>query len=138
MDLTTLQDLKARVDAASGPDRELDSAIWLALTPGATRKATPVKSAKGLWPDYVIDETRDATGQLIIVPSYSASIDAAVSLTERVLPGWDILVFREGGSWGSECGPTGTFDSFSSMANVSPSLAILSATLAALIAQEQG
>jgi hypothetical protein len=66
-------------EQATGPDRELDAAIWLLCVPGATRKQ---------W-SYVhiatertceIDETRDGSGKLIIVPTYSASLDAALTL----------------------------------------------------------
>ncbi len=77
-----------RLEAATGPDREVDAELWLMFTTGATRKASVVKSSKGLWPDYTIDETREASGRLIVVPSYTASVDAALALAERVLPGW--------------------------------------------------
>jgi len=79
-DLTTLID---RVRAATGADRELDAALWLAFEPGATRRQSTVKSSKGLWPDYEIDETRDRTGRLVIVPDLTASLDAALALVER-------------------------------------------------------
>ena len=71
--------LALRCEQATGPDRELDAAIWLLCVPGATRMQ---------W-SYVhiatertceIDETRDASGKLIIVPTYSASLDAALTL----------------------------------------------------------
>ena len=71
--------LALRCEQATGPDRELDAAIWLLCVPGATRMQ---------W-SYVhiatertceIDETRDATGRLIIVPAYSASLDATLRL----------------------------------------------------------
>lgn len=80
-----LSNLIARVRSATGPDRELDALIWLATTPGATRKATHVDH----WHmPYDIDETRDETGRLIIVPSFTAFLDDAVALCNRVLPGW--------------------------------------------------
>ena len=86
-------DILTRLQQATGPDRDLDAEIWLATTEGATRKATEVKSSTDKWPPYVIDETRDATGRLITVPAYTASIDASLALVERKLPGkWtDIL-----------------------------------------------
>jgi hypothetical protein len=70
---------------ATGPDRELDARIWLAVTPGATRKATTVNHHTG---PYVIDETRDATGRLIIVPELTGSIDAALTLVPTGLYGF--------------------------------------------------
>lgn len=76
-DLLALADLVEKAEAGS---RELDAEIWLATSPGATRKSTTAKSSKGLWPNYDIDETRDASGQLIIVPEFTASLDAVMSL----------------------------------------------------------
>jgi len=78
--MTNLLALADRVEKAEAGSRELDAEIWLATSPGATRKSTTVKSSKGLWPNYDIDETRDASGRLIIVPEFTASIDAAMSL----------------------------------------------------------
>lgn len=90
--MTDLTTLIAKLEAATGPDRELDAEIWLETSPGATRNLIEVKSGTGQWPPYTIDETRDASGLLIVVPSFTASIDAAVALAERVLPGWSISI----------------------------------------------
>lgn len=82
-----LEQLLERVKAANGPDRELDHRIWLALEPGVKRKQwSYTHTASGR--ECHVDETRDATGRLVIVPAYTASIDAALALVERVLPGW--------------------------------------------------
>jgi len=56
--MTDLQGLLERVRTAKGPDGEIDYAIYRQL--------------------------REYTG----LQSYTASIDAALALTERVLPGW--------------------------------------------------
>ncbi|TAA49054.1 hypothetical protein [Shinella sp. JR1-6] len=90
--MTDLSSLISRVEKATGPDRELDAMVWLEMTPGATRKFTKVKSETDLWPPYTIDETRAADGRLIIVPAYTSSIDAAVALAERVLPGVELEI----------------------------------------------
>lgn len=90
--LTRLNELIERLEKAAGPDRELDAVIWLAVVPGARRKATTVNHHAG---PYVIDETRDATGRLITVPSYTGSIDAAVSLAPE---GWDNLQIHRSNS----------------------------------------
>lgn len=80
-----LQVLLERVKAASGPDREMDAAVWLALEPGVTRKQwSYIHTASGQ--ECRMDETRDATGRLIVVPSFTASIDAALALVEKVQP----------------------------------------------------
>jgi hypothetical protein len=78
--MTDLLNLAEQCERADAPDREVDTQIWLATTPGASRCSSTVKSSKGLWPDYVIDETRDASGRLIIVPAFTGSIDAAMRL----------------------------------------------------------
>lgn len=88
--MTNYQDIITRLEAASGPDRELDADIWLNTTEGATRVSTPVRSSTDAWPPYIIDETRDASGRLIIVPSYTASLDASIALVERKLPGAEL------------------------------------------------
>ena len=83
-----LEALADRVAGAKGPDRELDAAIWLASVPGATRNELRyVHKASGK--DCVIDETRDASRRLIIVPAYSASLDAAMTLVPE---GWTWFV----------------------------------------------
>lgn len=74
-----LSDLISRVEKASGPDRDLEAEIWLACTPGATRnKWSYVHKATGR--ECTVDETRDATDRLIIVPSFTASLDAVLTL----------------------------------------------------------
>lgn len=76
--------LAERVEALEGPDREVDAEIWLTVTPGATRKAFVVPDTperKG----WTIDETRDASHRLIVVPAYTASLDAAMTLVPE---GW--------------------------------------------------
>ena len=77
-----LSDLISRVEKASGPDRDLEAEIWLACTPGATRnKWSYVHKATGR--ECTVDETRDATDRLIIVPSFTTSIDAVLTLLPK-------------------------------------------------------
>jgi len=79
-----LRELIARLEAAVGPDRELDAEMWLATTIGATRKKwSYIHTASGR--ECHIDETRTATGQLIVVPEFTSSIDAALTLVPE---GW--------------------------------------------------
>lgn len=75
--MTTRQQLIERLEKATGPDRELDEAIWLATTPGATFKLSHVNHPKG---PYDIRETRDATHRLVVVPEYTASAEEALML----------------------------------------------------------
>lgn len=77
--MTDLLALADRVEKLTGPDRDLEAEIWLACTPGATRnKWSYVHKATGR--ECTVDETRDATDRLIIVPEYTTSIDAALTL----------------------------------------------------------
>ncbi len=79
--------LLSRLQGLSAPDREVDALIWLQLTPGATRKQwSYIHTATQR--ECHVDETRNADGRLTIVPELTASLDAAVALCERVLPGW--------------------------------------------------
>ena len=82
--MTSITSLIERIEAATGGDRELDAEIWLACTPGATRnKWSYVHKATGR--ECTVDETRDATGRFITVPSFTASIEAALTLLPE---GW--------------------------------------------------
>lgn len=77
--MTDLLVLADRVEKLTGPDRDLEAEIWLACTPGATRnKWSYVHKATGR--ECTVDETRDATDRLIIVPSFTASLDAVLTL----------------------------------------------------------
>jgi hypothetical protein len=105
------------LDAATGPSREIDAAIYCAL----------------VWIDPPVRG----------VPSYTASIDAALALVERLLPGWAFNVcFRDDGDttgddggWSVEFRRPYEWLPFST-ATTAP-LAILKALVAALIAQEK-
>lgn len=68
-----------RLEKATGPDRELEVEIWLAITDGSYRKKwSYTHSATGRLCE--IDETRDKFGHLVLVPDYTSSIDAAMTL----------------------------------------------------------
>lgn len=74
--------LIAKLEMATGPDREIDTEIWLLVTPGATRKKwSYTHTATGRLCE--VDETRQADRRLIIVPDFTASVDAAAKLTPQ-------------------------------------------------------
>jgi hypothetical protein len=130
--MISLPDLLAGVEAAEGPDREIDAEIAVALSgdPEAWVVNPSPQSIFGPvagWWRTGDDKSHDA-------PTYTASLDAALGLVERVLPGfwWDLdcrgwahigpeyrPLNMPPGSWGK-----------------TPALAILSALLKALIAKE--
>lgn len=80
-----IRDLIDRLEHAVEPDREIDAAIWLALVPGTTRKQwSYTHTASGRVCE--VDETREASGRLVTVPAYTASLDAIMALYETLLP----------------------------------------------------
>lgn len=69
-------DLIARLEALTGPDREADEAI-ARLTGWSPTGGIPATGAPSHWYSAAFG-----------MPAYTASLDAAVALVERVLPGW--------------------------------------------------
>lgn len=136
-DLATLRDLLERVKAATGPDRELDAAIYNAAPEKVGDKDfCAFRLPMDEWGDRFDDgwrigwEGRQYPEKL---PRLTASIDAALALVERVLTGhiWDVT--STGQCWIEP--DLGRPDHWNGTA-ATPPLAILAATLAALIEQE--
>lgn len=98
--MNDLADLIARVEGASGPDRELDVALADALHPNVT--LMPLSSNPEEWVvkigDKWVPTTRYPRGYMTTgdryVQAYTSSLDAALGLVERVLPGWRWMVRR--------------------------------------------
>lgn len=98
--MASVKELLEMVKAASGPDREIDLALtnafdrhesgylWRwggqAVAPGS--KDIAVLDAPDEDMIHLIGDNRS----VIIPPKRTASIDAALALTERLLPGWTI------------------------------------------------
>lgn len=90
--MTDYTHLLDRLTNATGADRELDVEIWLTVTDGSYRKKwNYTHSATGRVCE--MDETRDKFGHLVLVPAYSESIDAAMSLVPE---GYVIVSFTNG------------------------------------------
>lgn len=96
--MTDLSELIARVEKATGPDRELECRVWQlvdpdreimfdagkAFGPGPKRPATYGKLKDfplGNWDDW------KAIAALVGAPPFTESIDASLALAERLLPG---------------------------------------------------
>lgn len=79
-----LQGLLERVEKEHGPDRSLDGAIYIEFTIPKERIGRVDQS------DGVVGwHPNDAPYvSAVDVPKYTASIDAALALAERVSPGW--------------------------------------------------
>jgi hypothetical protein len=118
-DAEKLADLLAEVKAATGPDRDLDCAIekWL------------------------YDSGRNFYGHLEFVPTFTASIDAALALVAKVAPELQEARLQIGLSNGDYCNASLYLDTFTqepdevyiAPARTAP-LAILAALLSALSA----
>jgi hypothetical protein len=125
-DLTTLRDLKERVDKATGPNRDIDGAIYAALMIPKERagRIDQAGGVVGWWPKdgpYV---------SAIDVPGYTTSIDASLALVGRVTGEGVILETkppRAGIGSDGLCPSKGA----------SPALAVISSCLSVLIAKEE-
>lgn len=122
--MAELQALLARVEAATGPDRALSNAIRAALFPP---KAEVIEHEGHL-------VTLPAGWGSGFEPDLTGSLDAALALVERVLPGWELELtseFRDDAViWRVMLGdPLRGMDGESS----TPALALLAALLRALV-----
>jgi len=140
--MSSLTELRERVERATGPDRELDIEIAGALFE-LSRLTKKLQRSLGFRPGSVepqiIIRDRFAGADTEPIPYYTASIDAALALVERKLPGaeYDITTLYgvahvdlplNYSDQSSECGRR---------ADGSVPLAILTALLRALESQEQ-
>lgn len=130
-----LADLLARVEKAEGPDRELDGALWLALEcrPNHGQVFDPE------YAPYLHVDPRGKEHPAIKedAPPYTASLDAALALVERVLPGWDwVLSSVDGHRASAEVTPPDwPVEALHYKTAKTPALALLAAMLKALEAQ---
>lgn len=133
----TLSELRKRVEGASGPDREMDLDLALAL--GLAPTGEMWKRRKGRYNQGGHPELREdrspAPGPwpTFTAKPYSSSLDAALSLVERKLPGWVWSVDSAVGLQPAACWmeEAGGHQSFAATAST-PALAVLAALLTAL------
>lgn len=132
--VSNLQALLERVEKAEGPDRELDALIWTAATGHETHYPNPyMREAEGL---HAYTERRgDDLSRWYRVPALTNSIDAAVGLVEKMLPGFDVCLARVSGEWSADIGPPDSFQAASAKSRPTPALALIAALLKALISQ---
>lgn len=148
LDKAIIAALLARVKAATGPDRELDCRLSHHFLNRGISYGTGDDS--GWAPPATVDGWDDAKWASMadeymspLTHHYTASVDAALSLVERVLPGWEwlkksprvISLYRPLADeedarkeWAKHHDGTGA----------TIPLAILAALLSALITQENG
>lgn len=142
--MTDLPPLLERVKAARGPDRELGAEVWLALERDTICRSQGYHRWAGLQPKGLLSSMSDSSAlrayAMAKTPDITSSLDAAIALTERVLPGWEMLLSNEGeqhnSGWVASIGPRATFTSYEAEA-CAPALALLAATIAAVIAKQE-
>lgn len=85
--MTDLADLIARLEGATEGSRELDCLIWLAAAPpeGTGAMGLTLAEAAAQYSDSLEQVANWWRGML---PAVSTSLDAALGLAARVLPGW--------------------------------------------------
>lgn len=88
-------ELLRRIQEADGPDREIDCRLhWLLVQPDKSW-ATITLNGRRSWAEFAYECMGNT--------SYTASIDAALALTEQKLPEWDYLLGRTNGGLTIHC-----------------------------------
>ena len=137
-DLPTLRSLLQRVEAATGADRELDGDLFWSLFVVPSGLGKEVGGSRLV---NLLGPNGDAWRHWIHVdwPPYTASVDAALALVEKVLPGaWFMMEtfgYTEDRRAGAELSAEG-IEHTRHEAKTIP-LAIVAALLTALIAQDE-
>lgn len=140
--MNDLLNIAKRLEEATGPDRELDE-LLMAWSVGATRQEDATFDHK---PAY----HRDGSWVSIHpIEPLTGSVDAALAMTERELPGWTVQLFqlRRNKGWGARVSSPRyeTYSSFEDQAHATDdgyvgqkngALAICLALVRALIAKE--
>lgn len=87
----TITSLIEKLEGGETGSRELD---WLIAD--ATGHPSFARKIEGIWPPFMERSRADKD-----VPAYSTSLDAALALAERVLPGARVMVerFHDGKGW---------------------------------------
>jgi len=137
----TRAELIAKLEALTGPDRGIDDALMalffvrderhIGTTEGWEDDPSsflPVKNR--VWVDPVTDKWVSTAAH-----NFTSSIDAAVALVDRMLPGWQINIHCYGVS--SEASLGSRSGGFPLVTGWSPSIAICIALLRALDAKEK-
>lgn len=94
--MTDIAGLIERLEAATGPDRELDAAIVAHLNNASVRRYPPQTDfgPGARWQFWSLDGAHFLGNESKFpVPALTASLDAALALVERVRPGWKVSLF---------------------------------------------
>ena len=92
------KDLIERLEAATGADRELDAAIVAFLNDAALKRYPPSDDygPRDRWQFWSLDEKHFLGSESSFpVPSYTASLDAALALVGEKLPGAGVSIITD-------------------------------------------
>lgn len=142
----TLQSLLTRAQQATGASRAIDFELHILLVGAAVWPATDMRgritNPHSKMSDYLgaYREVIDADDQDFDFPRYTASVDAALGLVERVLPGWFVgnICQTDYGRWYATVtrGPPSLATYHAQSKTVAtPALALICALLSAKIAE---
>jgi hypothetical protein len=131
----TLNDLAERCERATGPDRELDAAIFCAFPHAGVRSCTPAKKPGAVTALYEIGGYAAFQS-----PLYTASLDAAMTLVPE---GWHKAFNSQvGGAWvwpsGAEYLDAINDPRATRGTAATPALALCAAALRSLAGKEDG
>lgn len=135
--MTPLSDLLARVEAATGGDRELDGEMWVTLmwTRENTDPCFYELLDEGRWRE-ALHSVQPNWRERDWVPRYTSSLDAALGLVERMLPGsYSGLQQNRGENVPAWSGYVDSGDEHEGW-GASAALALLAAMLRALLSSE--
>ncbi len=121
--MSTIDELIERVEKATGPDRGIDAAMFRVDQPDLARSSP--------WPQFTIDQD-EGRDDFKAIPRYTASIDAALALMERKLPGWRISMDQMEDGWDTDLSEPGNRSGVFNATRKTLPLAIILALLIAL------
>ena len=136
--------LLSRLQGLTGPDREVDALICVALQYGGPNSEGAANVRRD--PDWDEDDVIFEVGSEACcnrIPELTSSLDATVALCERFLPGWQWAVWGgaiEAGSTKPRCMAhvSNGFRQWTADDCPTPAIALLIAILTALEARENG
>lgn len=130
----SLSALLERVEGATGPDHEVNGRLYCLANGYTYRGSCPEMGPPPTGQSYVAYYT-PANGEQTprYCPAYTASVDAALALIGRVLPGLCPMLWkRDDGVWGAH----GQGWDADTQYAPTPALALCAALLAAMIGEE--
>lgn len=139
---SVLVELLVRVEAAKRPSRKLDALLEIAARKVEAYRVLPDPKHHAVWtPMHGLNGAVESQGCRYAAEAFTASLDAAMALCERVLPGWRRQINEDApGKWYAGLLMPGfkraRLAGYGSERNMkTPALALISAMLKAKIAQ---